>query len=149
MTNAEHNARHLRQHQTRSEGLLWSVLRAGQLCGLKFRRQHTISPWIVDFACIAKRLIVEIDGGYHDATQEEDLRRQRDLETRGWTVLRFTDEDVERDAEAVARSIIARVGLEYQFKPRQTTGSGKKSIKAKKSKKSPPLADARPSRREG
>ena len=59
-------ARALRKTQTRSEGLLWSVLRAKQLCGLKFRRQYPIETWIVDFACPEKMLIVEVDGGYHD-----------------------------------------------------------------------------------
>lgn len=134
MTNPKYNARELRKRQTRSEGLLWSILRGGQLCGLKFRRQHPIAPWIVDFACVAKQLVVEIDGGYHDATQEEDLRRQRDLEQRGWTVLRFTDKDVEQDAESVARSIAVQVGLEYRFTPRRKTGSGMKSIKVQNPK---------------
>ena len=46
-------------------------------------------------------LIVEIDGGYHDETMAKDLRRQEDLERRGWTVIRFSDEDVENDVEAV------------------------------------------------
>ena len=95
--NHTERARSLREKQTRSEGLLWSILRARQLCGLKFRRQHPIGPWITDFACREKMLVVEIDGGYHDETVEEDLTRQKYLESLGWTVIRFTAEDVEQD----------------------------------------------------
>jgi very-short-patch-repair endonuclease len=63
---ADERARSLRKTQTVSERLLWSVLRARQLCGLQFRRQHLIEPWIVDFACPQQMLVVEIDGGYDD-----------------------------------------------------------------------------------
>ncbi|MEZ6062453.1 MAG: endonuclease domain-containing protein [Planctomycetaceae bacterium] len=122
--------RRRRQNQTRSEGLLWSVLRARQVCGLKFRREHSIENWIVDFACVAKMLIVEIDGGYHDATAESDLQRQRKLELLGWTVLRFSDKDVEHNAEAVAFAIARELGLEYEFKDRVKTGSGMKTRRA-------------------
>jgi adenine-specific DNA-methyltransferase len=59
-------ARALREAQTQAESLLWNVLRARRLCGLKFRRQFPIAPFIVDFACVARKLVVEIDGGYHD-----------------------------------------------------------------------------------
>ncbi len=127
-------ARHRCKNATRSEGLLWSILRGRQICGLKFRREHPIEPWIVDFACVAKRLIVEVDGGYHEETAKDDLRRQRDLESKGWTVIRFTDEEVERDAEAVSRAIASKLDMEYSFKKRTKTGSGKNSIRAKKPK---------------
>ena len=79
---AGERARSLRKRQTVSEGLLWSLLRAKQLCGLKFRRQHPIEPWIVDFACRERMLVVEIDGGYHDNVVENDLKRQEHLESR-------------------------------------------------------------------
>ena len=68
--------RSLRESQTKSEGLLWSILRANQLCGLKFRRQHPVDPWITDFACVEKMLVVEIDGGCHDQTVEADIQRR-------------------------------------------------------------------------
>ena len=76
-------ARSLRTSQTTSEGLLWSVLRAKQLCRLKFRRQHPIESWIVDFACPQKMLVVEVDGGYHDNVVDDDLKRQKHLEALG------------------------------------------------------------------
>ena len=125
-------ARSLRKTQTVSEGLLWSVLRARQLCGLKFRRQHPIEPWIVDFACPEQMLVVEIDGGYHDNVVENDLKRQEHLESMGWKVIRFSDKDVEEDAEAVARAIARELNLEYEFSPRKATGSGMSSIKETK-----------------
>jgi very-short-patch-repair endonuclease len=129
---AGERARSLRKTQTASEGLLWNVLRARQLCGLKFRRQHPIDSWIVDFACPEEMLVVEIDGGYHDGVVEHDLKRQGHLESMGWEVLRFTDEDVEEDVEAIARAIAGQLNLEYAFSPRKATGSGMHSIGARK-----------------
>ena len=128
-------ARALRVSQTTSEGLLWSVLRAKQLCGLKFRRQHPIEPWIVDFACPQKMLVVEVDGGYHDNVVEDDLKRQKHLEALGWKVIRFTEKEVEDDAEAVARSIARELNLRYEFIPRAATGSGMKNINAPKKRR--------------
>ena len=126
--------RYLRGKQTRSEGLLWSILRANQLCGLKFRRQHSIGPWIADFACVDRMLVVEIDGGYHDETIAKDIRRQEYLQRLGWTVIRFADEDVENDAELVGRAIANKLGIPYEFKRRLATGSGMRSVRAAKKK---------------
>ena len=89
------------------------MLRARQLCGLKFRRQHPIGPWIADFACVDRMLVVEIDGEYHDKTPDKDIQRQNDLQGRGWTVIRFSAEDVENDAESVCRAIANKLGLPY------------------------------------
>ena len=131
MSDLKSRCRNLRVNQTPTEGLLWSLLRARQLCGLKFRRQHSIGPWIVDFACVQRQLIVEIDGEYHDAVQEKDLGRQADLQDRGWTVIRFTVDEVEKDAETVARAIAAHPGLDFKFSRRRGTGSGMRSAKVK------------------
>ena len=131
-SNATTRARSLRENQTKSEGLLWSILRAKQVCGLKFRRQHPIGLWIVDFACPEKMLVVEIDGGYHDKTQEGDIGRQKSIEQLGWKFLRFTDEDVEEDAEAVARAVAKALNVSYEFKKRKATGSGMMNVKVKK-----------------
>ena len=79
---------------------MWSVLRAKQLCGLKFRRQHPIEPWIADFACPQKMLVVEIDGGYHDNVVDADLKRQKQLEA------------------LVARTIARELNVPYEFKLR-------------------------------
>jgi very-short-patch-repair endonuclease len=118
---AHEQARSLRKTQTVSEGLLWSVLRARQLCGLKFRRQHLIEPWIVDFACPQERLIVEIDGPYHDEVVEADSKRQEHLEAMGWKVIRFRDQDVVENVERIARAIARELNVEYQFLPRKAT----------------------------
>ena len=110
---------------------MWSVLRARQLCGLKFRRQYPIEPWVVDFACPQQMLVVEVDGGYHDNVVANDLKRQRHLESLGWKVIRFGDKDVEEDAEAVARAIARELHLEYEYRPRKATGSGMKRVNTK------------------
>ena len=117
-------ARTLRKTQTEAEGLLWTLLRSKQLCGLKFRRQHPIGPFFADFACKSHRVVVELDGDYHDHVQEDDLRRQRFLECEGWKVIRFTNEDVMKDAEAVARSIAVQLGLSFTFRKRTSSKSG-------------------------
>lgn len=108
-------ARERRRQSTVSEGLLFSILRARQLCGLKFRREHPIGPFIADFACVAKMLVIEVDGGYHDQVQEQDLVRQHDLQNPGWDVIRFTDKDIENDCETVGDAIARHLGLEYIF----------------------------------
>ncbi len=77
-------------------------------------------------------LVVEIDGGYHDETLAKDLRRQEDLERRGWTVIRFSDVDVENDTEAVGQAIAKELGIPYEFKKRHATGSGMRSVRAAK-----------------
>jgi adenine-specific DNA-methyltransferase len=91
-------AKSLRAEQTEAEGLLWSVLRGKQLSKMKFRRQHPIGPFFADFACESKRLVVELDGGYHDSIQDEDLQRQQFITSQGWSVLRFSN-DVLQDVD--------------------------------------------------
>ncbi|MEO2026978.1 MAG: DUF559 domain-containing protein [Fuerstiella sp.] len=113
------NARDLRARQTEAESLLWAVLRGRRLCGLKFRRQYPIEPFIADFACIEKKLIIEIDGGYHDCVFEEDKSRQKRIESEGWDVIRFSNEDVLGDVEAVAIAIARHLKLEPVFRGRK------------------------------
>lgn len=73
--------------------------------GVKFRRQHAIGPYVVDFVCMAHRLIVEVDGGQHALRHEQDTARTRYLEDRGFTVVRFWNHDVLRDTDAVVAAI--------------------------------------------
>jgi very-short-patch-repair endonuclease len=124
-------ARELRESETRSEGLLWGLLRAQQLCGLKFRRQHPIGPYAADFACVSHLLIVEIDGGYHDSVIEADLIRQTWLVEQGWSLIRFTDEEVESDAEGAGRAIASELGVDYEFRSRKSTGSGMQNVRSR------------------
>lgn len=112
-------ARQLRARQTKPESLLWSVLRSRRLCNLKFRRQHPIPPYIADFVCIAKKLVVEIDGGYHDGLDDVDLERQQRIESHGWHVIRFHNEDVLEDVESAAIAIARQLDLEAEFRVRR------------------------------
>ena len=129
------HGRQRRSQATPSEGILWSLLRAKQVAGLKFRREHGIGPWIVDFACVEKLLVVEVDGGYHDENIDADQRRQADLENRGWRVIRFSAQQVEEDGEAVVRAIASEIGVEYEFRPRKKLGSGQRSVVARQPKR--------------
>ena len=107
-TRALKNSRALRGSCTDAERKLWQHLRAGQMDGLKFRRQHSIPPYIVDFCCLSKRLIVELDGAQHGA--EADVVRTRFLESRGFTLLRFWDNEVLVHTDAVAEAIWNHIG---------------------------------------
>ena len=107
--------RELREHSTKPEQLIWAALRNRRVGGLKFRRQHSIGPFIVDFLCKEKDLVIEIDGGYHAYVGEADLRRQRYLETHGFKVIRFTNEDVLEDAEGVVVGIAKQAGVKLDF----------------------------------
>lgn len=102
---ALNHRRELRAGSTNAESLLWAAIRARKVAGLKFRRQHSIGPYIVDFACVDERLVVELESGYHDVVVEHDLRRQQDLQETEYTVLRFWNEDVLEDVEAVTIAI--------------------------------------------
>jgi len=89
------------------------------LCGLKFRRQYPIDPFIVDFACVEKKLVGELDGGYHEYVENQDRTRQQQLESAGWSVIRFTNEDVAGDVEAVGIAIARHLGIEPRFRGRK------------------------------
>lgn len=78
---------------TAAERKLWALLRGRQL-GRKFRRQHPIDPFVVDFFCVEAGLVVEVDGPYHDDQQTRDEQRDRWLEAHGFIVLHLTNDDV-------------------------------------------------------
>jgi 5-methyltetrahydrofolate--homocysteine methyltransferase len=98
----------MRREPTQAEARLWWFL-CRTATGFRFRRQEPIGPVIVDFACRSRRLIIEIDGGTHDSPDvaERDRFRGRWLEEHGWRVLRFTDDDVAEDVDAVMDAIAA------------------------------------------
>ncbi len=95
-------AKDLRKNMTHAEMVLWGHLKAG-VNGLKFRRQHPIGIYIVDFYCHKIRLIIEVDGKIHDKKEvkEYDLKRENDLKSWGYKILRFTNERVLRDTSLV------------------------------------------------
>ena len=101
----QQRARALRQRATEAERILWEHLRNRRLRGLKFRRQHPLGPYIVDFYCAAHRLVVEIDGPIHESHREQDALRSEYLAMYGYRVLRFTNEEVLRDTESVLKRI--------------------------------------------
>jgi len=98
-------ARDLRRDPTEAERALWKHLRLRQLHGHKFRRQQPLGRYIVDFVCLEKRLIVELDGGHHAEQVASDIERTAWLEAQGFRVMRFWNHDVLRDIEAVKEVI--------------------------------------------
>jgi very-short-patch-repair endonuclease len=87
-------ARQMRHEPTPAENVLWELIRNRNVLGFKFRRQHPIDRFIVDFFCAEVHLIIEVDGSIHDYTKDEDALRTAFLESRGLRVLRFRNEDV-------------------------------------------------------
>lgn len=100
-------ARQMRHTPTQSEDVLWQQLRSQNVGGAKFRRQHTISGFIVDFVCIEHKLIVEVDGDIHDEPDQKayDEQRQTLLEALGFRVIRFTNADILDSIETVTEVI--------------------------------------------
>ena len=98
-------ARRLRRNPTDAERKLWSLLRRRQLAGHRFRKQVPLGPYIVDFACLAKKLVVEVDGGQHSTRVARDRTRSDWLEARGYRVLRFWNNDVLTNPDGVLQTI--------------------------------------------
>ena len=98
-------ARQLRNGAPEAEQRLWFALRNRQLVGAKFRRQYVIGRYIADFACTEHRLIVELDSGQHAWQMKYDRKRTEFLEAQGFRVLRFWDNAVLSDGDAVLQSI--------------------------------------------
>jgi very-short-patch-repair endonuclease len=98
-------ARKLRRDSTDAERTLWKYLRAHRMAGYKFRRQYVIEPYIVDFICLEKRLIIEADGGQHLEQESYDRTRTEYLELLDYRVLRFWNHDILRDTQVVLETI--------------------------------------------
>lgn len=105
----KHRARGMRTLPTDAERRLWQYLRNSQLGGWRFRRQHPIPPYILDFACLEVCLAVEVDGGQHADSGYDDARTAF-LTERGWRVLRFWNTDVLRNPEGVAANVLEALG---------------------------------------
>ena len=108
---SEHNvvaARNLRRRQTPAEERLWQAIRDRRLGGIKFRRQHPVGRFVLDFCAPALRLAVEVDGGVHEADDvaAADAERQAFLEAAGYRFLRFRNEAVRADLSNVLASIL-------------------------------------------
>ncbi|WP_091156716.1 methylmalonyl-CoA mutase family protein [Mucilaginibacter pineti] len=106
------NAKANRQNPTEAENILWQLLRNNQT-GYKIRRQHAIDGYIADFVCIPKGLVIEIDGGYHQLTQEQDAIRTMVLNHEGFDVIRFTNDEVLHNPENVISVIKEKLANQH------------------------------------
>ncbi|MBT2117287.1 DUF559 domain-containing protein [Dyella sp. LX-66] len=106
-TRTHKHSRDLRQTSTDAERKLWYRLRAGRLNGYKFRRQHPIPPYVVDFYCEAARLVIELDGSQHN--QAVDQIRAAYMEVRGLKTLRFWDNEALQQTDAILETILRAV----------------------------------------
>jgi very-short-patch-repair endonuclease len=98
-------ARQLRKEPTPAEAKLWAYLRRNQINGVYFRRQHAIGKYIVDFCSLRRKLVVELDGSQHLGQEEHDQERTAFLMTKGYSVLRFWNDQVLNDIQGVIRVI--------------------------------------------
>lgn len=98
-------ARTLRNNATEAEHLLWRHLRLRQLDGCKFRRQHPFCGYVLDFVCLERRLVVEVDGGQHSVSTRDE-RRDATLRQHGFAVLRFWNTEVRLQRDAVVERIL-------------------------------------------
>ena len=95
------NSQELRHNLTEAETKLWSHLRAHRTTGIHFRRQHAIGNYIVDFCAPRQKLIIEVDGGQHLDQEDYDAERTAYLESKGYHILRFWNNEIENDLEAI------------------------------------------------
>ena len=98
-------ARDLRARETWAEDLLWTALRGRRLDGMKFRRQHPVGPFVLDFCCVEQRLVIELDGQVHAEQREHDAEREALLLSAGYRVLRFPNEAVRDHLSQVLETI--------------------------------------------
>ena len=113
-------ARRLRANATNAETILWRHLKTLETDGTHFRRQVPLGPYVADFACMAARLVIEIDGSQHgdEPNQARDKMRTRWLESEGYRVIRFWNNDIARNAEGVLDVVYAALYGSRDTEPR-------------------------------
>ena len=112
-----YRARALRRSSTSAERALWELLRNRRFLGLKFRRQHLIGPYTVDFFCDEVGLVIEADGARHFPRPMRDIRRDRWIESLGLTVLRFSNREILHGPQRVLARIGDTIGFELRPSP--------------------------------
>ena len=110
-------AKALRKRLTDAERLLWRHLRNRELGGWKFRPQYRVGPFIVDFICVEKNIVIEVDGGRHAEDEEQEIQRSTYLNKRGYRVFRFWNNQVLQETEAVLEAIFAILAEGKQNSP--------------------------------
>ena len=103
-------ARELRANMSEPERALWHILRAHRLEGIKFSRQVECGPFYIDFAARQPRLAIELDGESHVGREKRDASRTRFLESKGWRVIRFTNDELGTNPDGVAEAILMALG---------------------------------------
>jgi len=104
-------ARTNRLRSTPAERELWKILRNRGMGGFKFVRQHPIPPYIVDFCCRERKLVIELDGGEHINKQKQDQEREVYLESQGYRVIRFSNDQVLKDLNQVYEKLLEELHL--------------------------------------
>jgi very-short-patch-repair endonuclease len=124
--NSTNFARQLRKNSTDAEKLIWNNLRNRSLEGVKFRRQQSFGPYIVDFIAAEKKLVIELDGGQHAANKVLDKDRDQYIESEGYRVLRFWNNEVLQNTEGVLERIRQEI-LKDAPSPRPSPPDGRGS----------------------
>jgi very-short-patch-repair endonuclease len=101
------NSRKLRREMTDAERAIWKLLRGRRFADLKFRRQFPIGPYIADFCCVERKLVVELDGGQHVDDQVYDDEREEFIGTQGYRVVRFWNDVVLKETDSVIEQILS------------------------------------------
>ena len=117
-------ARNLRVASTDVERLLWTHLRGRRLGNFKFRRQQPICGYIVDFACVETRLVIELDGGQHSEQVTQDAHRTAMLAKNGFRVMRFWNDEVLKNLEGVLEQILRQSEAPPSPQPSPASGRG-------------------------
>jgi very-short-patch-repair endonuclease len=117
-------ARRLRRGQTETEKRLWRLLRNRELLGHKFRRQQPLSPFVVDFCCLEKKLVVELDGGQHAERPSLDERRTEWLKREGYRLIRFWDNEMFENTQGVLEKIFRHLDGAPSPRPSPLKGEG-------------------------
>lgn len=100
------NARHMRREPTDAERKFWLAVRGRQFGGYKFKRQYPVGPYIADFVCLEQKLIIELDGGQHAQQADYDAERTAYLQTHGFRVLRYWNDDFLRMPDVILEDVL-------------------------------------------